>query len=93
MNEFFSWATLGTYAGAVLATTLITQLIKGIGFIDRIPTRIVAYVIALIVLLVTNAVAGTLDLATAGLSVVNAVIVALAANGGYDALTGKRTKG
>ncbi len=93
MNEFFSWATLGTYAGAVLATTLITQLIKGIGFIDRIPTRIVAYVIALIVLLITNAVTGTLDLATAGLSVVNAVIVSLAANGGYDALAGRRTKG
>ncbi len=50
----------------MLATTLITQLIKGIGFIDRIPTRIVAYVIALIVLLITNAVTGTLDLATAG---------------------------
>lgn len=93
MNEFFSWATLGTYAGAVLATTLITQLIKGIGFIDRIPTRIVAYVIALIVLLITNAVTGTLDLATAGLSVINAVIVALAANGGYDALVGRKTKG
>ena len=28
MQEFFTWAMLGTYAGAVLATTLITQLLK-----------------------------------------------------------------
>ncbi len=85
MNEFFTWAALGTCAGCALATGLITQLIKGIGFIDRIPTRIVAYAVALTVLLAANAVAGTLDLPAAGLCVVNAVIVALAANGGYDA--------
>ena len=40
MNEFFTWAVLLTYAGATLATSLITQLIKGLGFIDKIPTRI-----------------------------------------------------
>jgi len=85
MNEFFTWSSLGTYAGAVLLTTLVTQLIKGIGFIARIPTRIVAYVIALIVLLAANAASGTLDWPTAGLCAVNAVVVALAANGTHDA--------
>ncbi|MGI6192696.1 MAG: hypothetical protein ACOYI3_03940 [Christensenellales bacterium] len=85
MNEFFTWSSLGTYAGAVLLTTLITQLIKGIGFIAKIPTRIVSYVIALAVLLSANAAAGTLDWATAGLCAVNAVVVALASNGTHDA--------
>jgi len=85
MNEFFTWAALGTYAGAMLATTLITQLLKGVGFIDRIPTRIVSYVIALVVLIAANAASGTLDWASAGLSVFNAVVVALAANGAFDA--------
>lgn len=64
--------------------TLITQLIKGIGWIDRIPTRITSYVVALIVLLAASAVTGELTLSTAGLSVVNAVVVALAANGAFD---------
>ncbi len=50
MNEFFTWTMLATYAGATLVTTLITQLIKGIGFIDRIPTRLTAYAVALVVL-------------------------------------------
>jgi len=85
MNEFFTWSALGTYAGAVLVTTLITQLVKGIGFIGKIPTRIVSYVIALIMLLGANTAAGTLDWATAGLCVVNAVVVALASNGAHDA--------
>ena len=47
-NEFFTWAVLLTYAGATLATSLITQLIKGLGFIDKIPTRITSYAIALV---------------------------------------------
>lgn len=33
-NEFFTWAVLLTYAGATLATSLVTQLIKGVG-LDR----------------------------------------------------------
>jgi len=86
MNEFFTWATLGTYAGCVLVTSLVTQFIKELGALKNIPTRIVSYVVALLVLLAANAIAGTLDLPTAGLCVVNAVVVSLAANGGYDAI-------
>ena len=39
-NEFFTWAVLLTYAGATLATSLVTQLIKRVGFFDKIPTRL-----------------------------------------------------
>jgi|GEM_PF-4307155 len=38
-----------------------------------------------------NAVAGTLD-STAGLSLINAVVVALAANGAFDAVTSGKTE-
>lgn len=90
MNEFFTWAALGTYAGAVLFVTLVTQLIKGIGFIDRLPTRAVSYAVALLVLLAANAVTGGLTWATAGLCFVNAVVVSLAANGAFDAAAATR---
>jgi len=53
MQEFFTWAMLGTYAGAVVAVTLITQLVKE--WLKTIPTRIVSYVIALAVLLLAAA--------------------------------------
>ena len=91
MNDFFTWTILATYAGATLATTLVTQLLKGIGFIDRIPTRIFSYVIALIILLAATFFTGALTWDTAALCVVNAVVVSLAANGAFDAVTAKHT--
>ena len=89
MNEFFTWTTLMTYAGATLATTLVTQLLKGIGFIDRIPTRIFSYVVALIILLASTFFTGAMTWNAAALCVVNAVVVSLAANGAFDAVSTK----
>ena len=85
-NEFFTWAVLLTYAGATLATSLITQLIKGLGFIDKIPTRITSYAIALVVLLTATFFTGGLTLEAGALCMINAVVVSLAANGAYDAV-------
>ena len=90
MNDFFTWAILATYTGATLATTLVTQLLKGIGFIDRIPTRIFSYVVALIILLMATFFTGALTWNTAALCVVNAVVVSLAANGAFDAVSTKK---
>ena len=86
MNEFFTWTTLATYAGATLATSLITQLIKGLGCIDKIPTRITSYAIALVVLVAATFFTGGLTLEAGALCVINAVVVSLAANGAYDAV-------
>ena len=90
MNEFFTWTTLATYAGATLATSLITQLIKGLGFIDKIPTRITSYAIALVVLIAATFFTGGLTLEAGALCVINAVVVSLAANGAYDAVARKK---
>lgn len=92
MNEFFTWTTLATYAGATLATSLITQLIKGLGFIDKIPTRITSYAIALVVLIAATFFTGGLTLESGVLCVVNAVVVSLASNGAFDAVTAKKSK-
>lgn len=88
MQEFFTWAILGTYAGAVLATSLITQFFKDVGFLARVPTRIFSYVVALFVLLGATYFGGAWSMANAALCLFNAAIVSLAANGGYDTLTG-----
>ena len=82
--EFFSWAVLATYAGALAATLAITQLLKEAHIAEKIPTRIVAWVVAVLVLLGANYFSGSLTLQSAVLCVINAVVVSLAANGGYD---------
>ncbi len=85
-QDFFTWAALLTYAGAVLATTLVTQLLKGVGFIDKIPTRLFAYIVALIILIAATYFTGALTVEAAALCLVNAVVVALAASGAFDTI-------
>lgn len=84
--EFFDWTALGTMAGAVAAVGILTQITKGIPGIKKIPTQAWSYALALVVLIVSQAVAGGLTLASAGLAVINAAVVSLAANGGYEAM-------
>ena len=81
----FTWEQLATIAGATLATLLIVQLLKlPIDKVWKIPTRIIVYFIALIVMLVATYFTTGLDWSKAGLAVLNAVIVALAAMGTYE---------
>ena len=81
----FTWEQLATIAGATLATLLIVQLLKlPIDKIWKIPTRIVVYVISLIILLLATWFTVGLTVQTGLLTAVNAVIVALAAMGAYE---------
>ena len=85
-SEVFTWAVHFSYAGATLAASLLAQLIKGVGFVDKIPTRLTSYVIALVVLIAATFFTGGLTLEAGALCVINAVVVSLAANGAYDAI-------
>lgn len=86
MNEFFTWGVLGTYAGSVLATGILTQLFKEVSFLKKIPTRVFSYVVAFAVLLLSHLFAGDFSVATAALCLVNAAVVSLASNGAYDTI-------
>ena len=84
-TEPFTWEYLATIAGATLATLLIVQLLKlPLDKVWKIPTRIVVYVIALIILLLATLFTGSLTVESGVLTAVNAVIVALAAMGAYE---------
>ena len=87
MTGYFTWQTLLTYSGATLATTLITQFLKGLKPFSLLPTRALSYFIALTIMV-------SATLATVGvywndllIAVINAVVVALASNGAFDAVT------
>ncbi len=86
MNSFFSADMLMTYSGATLAVTLVTQFLKGIRWVDRLPTRVVSYVIALCIIIVSAFARGGVRWHEIVLALVNAVVVALAANGAFDAV-------
>lgn len=84
-TEPFSWEQLATIAGATMATVLIVQLLKlPLDRVWKIPTRIVVYFIALIILLCATLFTTGLTVQSGILTAVNAVIVALAAMGAYE---------
>lgn len=84
--RFVNWNMLATYAGALAMVMIITQFTKGLKLIEKMPTQVWSYVVALAILYPAYFFTGQLTLETAILILFNAVIVALAANGGYDAL-------
>lgn len=83
MDSFFTWQVLATRAGAALATGVITQLIKEVGFLKKVPTRLLSFLIALILLIGAAFFTGVPTLSSLLLTLPNAAVVALAAQGGY----------
>lgn len=85
MDTFFTWDYLLTFAGCVLATGLLTEFLKRIFY--TLPAQGISYVIAFVILIVAQFATGTMtSWDVAALDVLNAVVVSLTANGGYDAL-------
>lgn len=84
-TEPFTWQHLGTIAGAAMATMLIVQLLKlPLDRVWKIPTRIIVFLIAAVVMLAATYFTVGLTWSSAALTVLNAVIAALTAMGGYE---------
>lgn len=90
MNDFFSWTMLATYSGAVLATGLITQFIKNFNGISKLPTQLLSYLVAFVVLILATWFTDALTVESAVMCILNAVVVAFASNGAYEAVSVKR---
>ena len=84
--EFFDWNMLGGCAGATLAVGVLTQLTKDFPGLCRLPTQLWSYLLALGTLLLALIFGPGFSLQGAALSVFNAALVSLAANGGYEAI-------
>jgi len=86
-SNYLTWEFLGTMYGATAAVLLVIQFIKApLDKLWKIPTRYVVYVISLLILLsVEYVLTGTLTFDRTGLILLNAVVVAMAAMGTYEA--------
>lgn len=86
-ESFFTWEQLATYGGATVATMLFVQFTKGLPGIVKIPTRLWAFIVAaVLMILATVFTAAEVTPAVILITVVNAVIVAMASCGEYDTL-------
>ncbi len=89
--EFTDWATLGTLAGASAIVATIVQITKKSALVQKLPTQVWSYLLALVVLLLANAFTTGLTGESAARCLLNAAIVSLTTNGGYSAV--QRMKG
>lgn len=90
-GSFYTWGMLATYAGCLAATMIITQFLKPI-WPQKIATQFLSYIIAVVILILANLFIGSLTWETAGISVLNAVVIALAANGAFNDIVEMRNK-
>ncbi|HIU31171.1 MAG TPA: hypothetical protein IAB66_03315 [Candidatus Caccousia avistercoris] len=85
MDQFFTWEALATLAGCAAATGVVTQLLKDA--LKKIPTQLLSYIIALVILAAATAATGSAaDWTGWAILPLNAVIVSLSANGGFEAI-------
>ena len=88
MDNFMTWEYLLSFAGCVAATGLLTEFVKKL--FENLSSKtyqIISYFIALLILLcgqfATKQMSGWEAVA---LDLINAAVVSLASNGGYDAI-------
>ncbi len=87
MNEqFLTWDVLGSYSGTLGTVLILTQLTKELPGIRHLPTQLYSYLLALAVMAVTAVFGGRTAASDMVLLLFNAAVVALSANGGYDAM-------
>ena len=86
MEDFFTLKSLLSYGGAAAASAALTQVIKPL--LQKMPftvsVRAVSYVTALIITLAATALSGSREPADYFLCAVNAALISLSSNGGYD---------
>ena len=88
-GEFITWGILGTYAGAVSITAIITQFLKRLPGLKKLDTQLLSYIVALVILEASTIFSSGFHWEVAALCLVNAIVVALASNGTYDILGNK----
>ncbi len=83
----YTWEALGSIAGATAATLMIVQFIKApLDRIWHIPTRLLVYLVALLLMLTAQYFSGGLNVESGVLAAVNAVMAALSAYGSYEVI-------
>lgn len=93
VGEPLTWTYLATIAGAAAFTLLIVQFFKApLDKVWKIPTRIFAYVIALVIMLVATAFTDGLTAENVLLVAANAFLAAMAAYGAYEITFAKLSK-
>lgn len=81
MENFITWEILTTYATFVTIVFMVVEFTKELKFINKIKTKYWSFIIAFVLLTITNAVTGTFRLVDLVLYALSGISISLGANG------------
>lgn len=81
MEQFMTWDILTTYATFVTVVYMVVEFTKELKFIKNIPTKYWSFIIAFILLTITNIVIGNFKAVDMILYALSAISISLGANG------------
>lgn len=84
MQEFISWDILTTYATFVTIVFMVVEFIKELKYVKEIKTKYVSFLVAFILLIITNFALHTFEIVDITLYVLSAISISLGANGLSD---------
>jgi len=85
---YFDLPYLKTMAGATVATILITEFLKEFPLLKKLRTKILTFFIAFLIVLTSQVATGDFVLANFFLYVLDALLIAFSAIGGWETLNG-----
>jgi len=88
-NDFLSVDYVASYLGSIVVIMLVTQFVKELPWIVKLPTRYLVFMVALVHLMIFVRPAYTLE--ELALTFINALLLTLTATGGYDFAIKKTT--
>ena len=81
MEGFLTWEALTTYASFVSIVFMVVEFTKELKFIKNIPTKYWSFIIAFILLFITNIVMKSFKLTDIVLYVLTSISISLGSNG------------
>lgn len=82
MENFLTWEVVGTFAGCLAATAILTELMKKL--LPKLDSQLVSFVLAMAIIVMGDVATRQFIWEGLLLDVINAAAVSLSANGGYD---------
>lgn len=81
MEQFVSWDILTTYATFVTIVFMVVEFVKELKYLKKIKTKYLSFIVAFILLTVTNLVMGSFRAVDVILYALSAISISLGANG------------
>lgn len=81
MEQFITWEILTTYATFVTLVFMVVEFIKELKYIKKIKTKYLSFIVAFILLTITNLVMGSFRYVDVILYALSGITISLGANG------------